>query len=121
MTSVHESFLLCSAKDILRKFHQEESLAVGVKDVCQALSLVFEELADTGAGHQIEVFVVAHILVVLKTDTLPDAPIIVTDEEALPVVLFVVTVFEYELMQFRELSIAVDEDFQHEVLFLLAE
>ena len=121
MTTVYESFLLCSAKDILGKLHQEEALAVRVKDVSQALSLVFKKITNTGAGHQVEVFIITHLLCVTETNTMLDAPLIITDEEALLLMLVVIAVVQDKLMQFGELSITVDEDFQYKVILLLAE
>ena len=119
--SVHDRLLFCSAKDVFGEFHQEEALAFGVEDVCQTLTFVLEEVADTGVRHKVEVFIVAHVLTVFEADTLLDSPVFVADEEALPVVLLIIAVVEYELMQFGEPGIAVDEDFQHKVVFLLAE
>ena len=121
MTTVYESFLLCSAEDILGKLHQEEALAIWVKDISQTLPLVFKEITNTGAGHQVEVFIITHLLCVTETNTMLDTPLIITDEEALLLMLVVIAVVQYKLMQFGELSITVDEDFQYKVILLLAE
>ena len=48
MPAVDNGFLLGPAKDVLGELHQEESLAIRIKDIGQTLSLVLEEVANTG-------------------------------------------------------------------------
>ena len=121
MPAVDNGFLLGPAKDVLGELHQEESLAIRIEDIGQTLSLVLEEVANTGTGHQVEVLVVAHLFRVLKANTMLDTPLFIANKETLLDVLVIVAVFQDELMQFGELCIAVNKDFQHEILFLLTE
>ena len=121
MTAIYDSHLLCPAEYILRKFHQEETLAIRIEDVCQALSLIFEEVANAGVGHQVEVLVVAHLIAVLKTNALLDTPVLITNKETLLLMFIVAAVCQDKLMQFRELGITIDKYLADKVVFLLAE
>ena len=121
MTAIHEGLLLGPSKDILCELHQEEALAVRVEDISQALSLVLQEISDTGAGHQVQILVKAHLFCITKTNAVLYAPLLITNQEALLRMFIVVAIVQDELVQFGKLGIAVDEDFQHEIFFLLTE
>ena len=55
MTTAYPRLRFRLAKEVLCKFHQEETLGFRVEDICQTLALIIHQLADDSMLHQIDI------------------------------------------------------------------
>ena len=108
------------AEGRFRQFDEKHSSVLWVEAVGQSLPFVLKEVSQTGVGHQVDVFVDVHILLVAQQDSLDRFPLLVADEEPLSLGLLVATMLQDEPMEVGKGFVGVNLELEDKVLDLSA-